>query len=152
MNYSNFVSRVSIPRPAPTASDKKDSRPARRKSRKSSRRRVAAVVASVLLAAGVLGGSCRAEPAAQPRIVPAAGTVVFAEGPDRPLLIERPEDEPVVFDHPLLDHFQSVAAEVQAAAPVPRRGASLVTLILLGGGLVVAFSRLRLFFRGDLSC
>jgi len=111
-----------------------------------------AVGASVLLAACALGDSCRAEPATQPRIVPAAGTVVFAEGPDRPLLIEWPEDEPAVFDHPLLDHVQSVAAEVQAAAPAPRRGVSLVTMVLLGGGLVVACSRLRLLFQRDLSC
>ena len=153
MTYNNFVSRMSVPSPSPAHRAKEIVRPLSKKSRKSVRRRVTSTAVATALAMVVFCDLSQAQTTIEPRIIPAPGTVVFAEGPDRPPFIEWPVDEStIVFDHPLMEHFQGVVAGMQAATPPPPRRASLLTMVLLSVGLGVAVFRVRLLFQGDLSC
>jgi len=150
MTYSNFVSRVSIQRPSPAASAAKPVRPLPKKARKAGRRRVAA---SLAVAALALCGTGETRADAEPQIIPAPGTMFFAEDPDRPAFVEWTErDESGVFDHPLFEQFKAATAEIRTVAPQRRQQASLLTMILLGGGVGAALCQLRLLRRADLTC
>lgn len=147
MNYSNFFSRTILPRPTPAPLEKPASRPPTRKPRKAIRPRKAAVALAAGFALLAFGPAAEVIAQEAPRIVPAPGTVVFAEGPDRPPFVTAaPESETVLFDHPVFEPIQS------AMAPVPAPHASALTLILVGGGLLVALVRAGLLLRRDPCC
>lgn len=154
MNYNNFASRVSVLRLTPVPRDKGTNQPVPKKVRKTVPRRVApSVVVAVLLALAALGGAGQAQVPKGPQIVPAPGTVIFAEGPDWTEQVAPIHEESVpVFDHPLLAELEVVAAQVQASAPAPPPHPSLLTMILLGGGSGVGLFQARLLFRRDLTC
>lgn len=128
MNYSNFISRVSIPRRALAGVAEKPARPLPKKTRRASRRRLAVVLAAVALWFGAVD-LARAKP---------DPTTQFVES--------------IVFDHPLPEQFKSAAAERPAVAAPRRPQASFFTLILLGSGVGAALFQLRLICRADLDC
>lgn len=128
MNYSNFISRVSISRRAPAAVAEKPARPLPKKTRKAARRRLSVSIVAFALCFGGLD-QVRAAFEFTPEV-----------------------EQTMVFDHPLLEQFKSAIAGMPAVAAPRRPQASLFTLILLGSGVGAALFQLRLICRADLDC
>lgn len=149
MNYNNFICRIAAPRPAHLVSEKTPAPAHARKPRKAARRRLATAVAALVLACG--GVSAHA--AEDLRVVPAPGTVLFAEGVSGAEFSAEPSEDTVLgLQEVLTGRVEAMAAEmVSATRPAPAH-ASALTVVLICAGLAVAFIQSTRLFRTDFTC
>jgi hypothetical protein len=145
MNYNNFICRIAAPRPANLVSEKAPAPATPKKSRKSVRRRLAAGIAAMVLACGGASGHAVEDL----RVVPASGTVMFAEGVSGADFFTEPSEDTVPSLHEVL--AERVEAVASAARPAPAH-ASALTVVLICAGLGVAFIQSTRLFRTDFTC
>jgi len=163
MNYNNFSCRVVIPRSPAVARPEVSPKPPAKKMRRVSRPRLTAVVSTIAMGLVMFAGSvCSSEAAglrpAELRTVPAPQTFPFKEVAWLPVSDESSGEAP---DAPAFStRLETLTAQVsnltatsiRAANPAGAMGLSLMTKVLLCGGLGVAVAQMRLLFRADLRC